>query len=736
MNLTGHIAVQLIDRRFDLDAEVWMTLTTTDSLSPLTGANPGCRWLDRADWVLLSLLALVTFCLYFRTHGFSFVNYDDTTYLMQDWHVRGGLSWANLRWAMTSEQGGNWYPLNLLVDMTLTSLFGQSAAAFHILNALLHSANVVLLFVFLRRTTGLRAPAFIVAALWGWHPLRVESVAWASELKDVLCGTFWFLCLLAYVNYRRKPRVGKYLAVAGFLALALMVKSMAVTLPAVLLLLDYWPLGRGADQGNLDANKPPIQWWLIRILEKIPLMLLSLGACVMAMHTQRIGGAMASTHIFTWHLRWTNALISFVTYIGKTLWPSHLGLIYSHPAMIGTKIPTYQWIGAAIVLWLVTAIVFWQRRSRPYLVTGWLWFVGTLVPVVGLVQVGEQAHANRYTYLPSIGLLVAIVWLAWSLVASRRLGRKLAAATAGAICLALAVATFIQVGYWRDTDALFRHSNAVIPNNYLARAILSVETRLAGQNDQAISLARSAVAICPRSELTHTALAQSLAVAGQSKESLNEYITAIKLNPSKAGIRNDVGVLLVTLNRNADAMVQFREAIRFDPYLADARHNLAVLLAAQGKYDQAIAQWREAIHLEPANGIYHGWLGEALWWHGDRRAAVEQYRTALAAGEHHPDWETSLAWFVATDPQTTPDEAQKVVATARDACDRTGNKDPLALNALAAALARAGRFDEAVTTAQLAATRAGTAGQADLARAIQARLADYQSGRPFITRSP
>lgn len=711
-----------------------MTLITADSL-PLQ-AGPDRHRLGRNDRIWLSVLALVTFSLYFRTHGFNFIDYDDTTYLMHDWHIRQGLTWANLRWAMTAEHGGNWYPLTLLIDLGLTSLFGQSAGAFHITNALLHSANVALLYVFLRRTTGFIAPALIAAALWGWHPLRVESVAWASELKDVLCGLFWLLCLLAYVNYRRKPTIRKYLVVAGFLLLALMSKSMAVTLPAVLLLLDYWPLGRATDPMRPAAAQSSVQWWLRRILEKVPLMLLSVGACIMALYTQRASGAMAPPHIFTWHLRWTNALLSFVTYIGKTLWPSHLGLIYSHPAMLGTTIPAYQWIAAAGLLLLVTALVFWQRHARPYLVTGWLWFLGTLVPVVGFVQVGEQAHANRYTYLPSIGLLVAIVWLGWGWIAPRQILRKCVIAAAGAICAALAVATVIQVGYWHDSIVLFDHSNRVIPNNYLARCILSVEASAIGHNDQALSLARSAVEVCPQSELTHSTLGQALQAQGQFKEALKEFIVAGRLNPVKAELRENMGDVLVKLKRDSDAMVQYNLSIRFGPHRAGVRNKLAILLIAANKYDQAIAQWHEAIRLEPGNGVYRGWLGEALWLHGDRRGAAEQYWAAVSAGEHNPEWESNLAWFVATDPHTTFDQARQVIPIAQDACDRTGNNQPVALDALAAALARAGRFDEAATQARLAIQHAQAAGQTALVRAIEARLAGYQSGQAFITGGP
>jgi hypothetical protein len=355
------------------------------------------RRFRQLDFLIVGVLLLGTFALYLQTRSFEFLSYDDPMYVSANWYIRSGFSWANFRWAITDTSSGNWHPLTYLTYLFLSGMFGAKPAVFHLANALLHSVNVVLLFVFLRRTTSLTWQSAIAAMLWGWHPERAESVAWISELKDVLCGFFWLSCMLAYARYSRQRAAGRYAAVVVLLILALLSKPMAVTLPGVLLLMDYWPLG--AERNG----------W--RVVEKIPLALVSLGACAVAIFTQQNRGAAGSLGDFPVSVRLQNALVSYWAYISKTVIPRELSVFYPHPVSIGVSIPATHWAGAGIVLIAISALVIWQARTRRYLPVGWLWFLGTLLPVIGLMQVGDQAMADRYSYLPSIGLIVALVWL-------------------------------------------------------------------------------------------------------------------------------------------------------------------------------------------------------------------------------------------------------------------------------------------------------------------------------------
>lgn len=679
--------------------------------------------LTRRGWVLLGILVICTAALYARTMTFSFIGYDDPRYIVDDWHIQQGLNRDTVRWAFSDTLSGNWYPLTLLVHLTVATLFGVKPWAFHGLNCLLHAASAALLFLFLWRTTARVWPAALATALWAWHPLRVESVAWAAETKDVLCGCLSIGCMLAYAHWRSSGGVGKYLLACLLLALALMSKPMAVTLPAVLLLLDYWPL-----------SNPNRSWrsWLQRFVEKLPLMLLSLAAAGVAVFTQHQTRATGTISAFPLDLRWKNALLSYCSYLGKALWPANLGVFYPHPAMINASIPAIRWAAAGGLLVMLTLLVFRFARRRPYLFVGWFWFLGTLLPVIGLLQVGEQAMADRYTYFPLIGITVAIVWLLADLLEGSPALRQPAVALGGVACLALAAATFRQSGHWQNNEALFAHANAVIPNNYLARGILSGYARVAGHHDEALNLGESAVALSPRSQAAHHYFALALQAVGRRKEALREYKAAARLNQFEPQVRNDMGGLLVEEGRNTDAIEQFRIAVHWDPYFTMARHNLAQLLAAEGKYDDAIEQWRTAVRLAPGNGFIHGWLAEALRLRGDRAGALEHYRAAYAAGERNPMWEAYLAWFVATDPSVTPQQVQEILPAARDAAVNATKNQAFTLDVFAAALARCGQFNDAVETAKQAADHARSEGQLDLLRAIEARLTRYRAGLPYL----
>jgi Flp pilus assembly protein TadD len=715
-------------------------------LAPLDAqsrSNP--QRFTNTDWLILAAICLSTIALFARTSRFDFIGYDDATYITHDPHIRGGLSWQNLRWMMVDSAGGNWCPLTLSVQLTLSTIFGLKAAAFHLTNVLFHTAAAGLLFVFLSRTTRHRWLAAAATGLWAWHPLRVQSVAWCVEMKDVLCGALCLACLILYANYRRQPSVRRYLAVAAAFTLALASKPMAVTIPAVMLLVDFWPLG-GTARFPLELRS---RYWRERAVEKLPLLAITAGVSVLTWFLQRSAGATGNLSIFPVALRLKNAPLAYCAYLGQTFWPTKLAVFYPHPGMIDQPILMSQWLPAVGVLALITISVIALARKCPCLLMGWCWYVGMLLPVIGLVQIGEHSRADRYTYLPSIGLTIALVFAADQLCRTmlarrhRATGAAMIAGVggfAGVVAAALAVMTFVELGYWRDNQTLFTRANAVVPHNYLAESVLSAHMLLDDRVDEALVLGAAAVADSPHSAWTHHAYGVALLKAGRAKEAVHELKAAVRANYLESDIRGDLGRALLAEGRDDDALAQFKEAVRLSPDDSLAHHNLAAMYARQGHYDEAIAQWDVALRLSPNDGVVHGWLGEALRLRGDHRGAKAHLRFAIASGEHNPDWETDLAWYLATDPASTPADIEQAVSIAKDACDHPADRhaapSPLALDALAAALARAGRFDDAVTTAQQAIVRATADNQPKLAAAIGERMAKYRAGQPTLSPEP
>jgi len=377
---------------------------------------------------------------------------------------------------------------------------------------------------------------------------------------------------------------------------------------------------------------------------------------------------------------------------------------------------------------LITMAVTGQRRSRPYLLAGWLWFIITLLPVIGFIQVGAQAMADRYTYLPSIGPTIAIVWL----IADFRFRLQRAIPiTAAVVCVVLLNLMALQLRYWRNTETLFTHADQVVPDNYVARQILSTVYRSQGRVDLAVSTAQSAVNLRPRDQKSHFALALALHAAGQRGQAWTELQTAIALDANNSVFHNDAGAMLLEQGRRQEAMAEFRLASDLNPDAVDARHNFALLLLQDGQYAQAINQWQQALQLAPGNAAMTGWLAEAFRLSGQTPQAIESYQAAFAAGDRTATRERNFAWLVATDPAASSAQIQSAVALAKDACDQTADNDPYSLDALAAALARSGQFDRAVQIAQEAQQSAAAKNDAELIKAIKSRISLYQAGRPY-----
>ena len=469
--------------------------------------DPGWpRWMKKTrTWILSLLLMVATVALYYPVYQHPFVNYDDTVYVTSNLHVQEGLDWDTVRWAFTTFDLANWHPLTWLSHALDCQLFGLHPAGHHDVNLLLHVVNVLLLFWVLYQATGFPGRSFMVAALFALHPINVQTVAWVAERKNLLSMLFFLLALGAYRWYARQPRDGRYAVVALLFALGLMAKPQVITLPCVLLLWDYWPLGRmfaSAPDASPSAERatiPPKSFsWLV--LEKLPLFAIAGISAVITMYAQRMGGARS---FFPRHIRLENAIVSYAQYVRKALWPSRLALFYPHPDSFNI----WAVLAALVFLLAVTALVAVQRRRR-YLVVGWLWFVGTLVPMIGLIQVGAQAMADRYAYLPLIGLFIMICWGVADWSEQRHISPAWLASVSIAVLLALTVVARVQLNHWSTNVALWSHTLQVTGPNFIAENSLGVALQREGKIDEAIPHFRAALAINPNDASSNLNIAE------------------------------------------------------------------------------------------------------------------------------------------------------------------------------------------------------------------------------------
>jgi len=666
------------------------------------------------------VLFLGTLGLYSRAPGFDFVLVDDTAYVTENPHVAQGLSGASVRWAFTGVHGGNWHPLTSLSHMLDVELFGLEPAGHHVVNVLLHALNAVLLFVVLWRATGRSWSAWIVAALFAWHPLRVESVAWIAERKDVLSGLFWMLTLLAYVRYVKRPGVGAYLFVLVAFALGLLAKPMVVTLPCVLLLLDVWPLGRFTP-GRMRAV----------VLEKLPLFVLVGLSIGMTWWAQGAAGAIGSELQFSSGERVGNALVAYGTYLGKTFWPVGLAGFYPHPAMVGEAGGLVARAAlAAVVLSGVSLLAWSWRRTRPAFGIGWLWFLGTLVPVVGLVQVGGQALADRYTYLPSIGLALAVVWTAAALVAHRPQLRMPAVVATVAVLLALCVASRRQIETWRDTRALLGRMLAVTEKNYFAHRCLGEIYRREGDYERARQEFEAALAIGTGQPTTMADLGAVLVRLGDMDGALARIRHALELDPELVNGHYNLGVCLALGGELERARISYRRTLELDPEHIDARVNLGDLLLRSGRAAEARVELERVVALDPRVVEARYNLALALLQEGERGAAIGQLFAALEIEPEMLPAASALAWILATDSDPELRDGHEALRLAELCLRLAGDGNARLLETAAAASAEVGDLEAAVRW-QKSALAAAPPG---LRQAAQERLALYEAGRPFHTR--
>ena len=745
--------------------------------------------------LICALLAGGTLLAFWRVNYAGFVNLDDPAYVTENLRVQRGLTGENVRWAFSTFYFSNWHPLTWLSYMLDWQLFGNNARAMHLINLAFHALNGVLLFLVLKRMTGAFWASGVVAALFAVHPLHVESVAWIAERKDVLSTFFWILTMWAYVEYTRRRCAGYYTAALAFFALGLMSKPMLVTLPFVLLLLDFWPLGRlklgGAEAIGLDGARPSAGRL---VFEKLPFFVFAGVSSYLTFVAQRHGEAVVSFVRLPFTRRLENVIVSYGRYLEKTFWPTDLVVFYPH---------TINWTPAQLTCYfllfigLSTLAVVVARRS-PWFFVGWWWFVGTLVPVIGLVQVGSQSMADRYTYVPHIGLFIGLVWTAREWVIGKRLG-PFAVAGAAAAIVGLGVVTYRQTGYWKDSTTLLTRAQGLTRANPLILNNLGNELFYEGKLEEALAKFKAALEIVPNDDLTLENIGAVYLRQGKVDQAIEQYRAALQCAPKKAGVNFNLGLALATKRDYQEALKHYRRALEADPlhvtahlsagnayaalgdteaaitnYLAtvaikpdfaQAHYNIGNARLSQGRLDEAIKYLSNAVRIDDGYARAHSQMGTALQQSGKNAEAMKHFERAIAldpgdvsaraqlAGLFAATGQTeaainqsrealkvtpdavlilnNLAWMLATTPEAKLRNGAEAVRLAERAVELSQRKEVFFLGTLAAAYAEAGRFEDAIKTAEEAVALAEKNGPTPLVSKNRELLAVYREHRAW-----
>lgn len=702
-------------------------------------------------------MAAITLSVFGRAIDCGFV-YDDVLYVQNNPEVQQGLTLNGIGWAFTHAVSNNWHPLTVISYMVDYQFYRLNPHGFHLTNVILHAITVVLLFLALKEVTGTLWRSAFVAAIFAIHPLRTESVVWISERKDVLSGLFFMLTLWAYFRYARRPfSLVRYLWIALPFTLGLMCKPMLVTAPFLLLLLDYWPLNRFQ---NLSLSR--FRFPKRIILEKIPLVILSICACVAAVLAQK--SAIAPEAVLPFTLRIGNAFVSCIIYLWQMFYPFGLAVFYPFPI----QLPFWKAVLALLALLAITVGAFSFRLKRPYLLVGWFWYLGMLVPVIGLVQVGLQGHADRYTYLPQIGLYFALTWTVADLSARWHNRHAALGAIAVGIIVSLSLVTFIQAGCWRDSESLWNHALACTQNNEVANDNLGTALLENGQADEAIAHFRKALEIQPDDALTATHLGMALAQQGQSSEAFTTFQNALAKHPRDAIVLYDYGIALLhygqfdqaseqlaqaleiqsdyapnlhqlgntMLHRGqaGQAAVVFQTILKVYPEDPEAHYVLGMISLLQGKPDQAVVHLEEVLKSQPNNPQAQDNLGLALLQTGRVTEALTHFQKAVELQPNNAEAHSNLAWVLAVSPDASIRNGDRAVAEAEQANQLAGGSNPKCLGTLAAAYAETGRFSDAITTARRALQLAqgqNTAASAAIIAALEGQLKLYEANSPY-----
>jgi Flp pilus assembly protein TadD len=678
------------------------------------------------------LLAAITLAVFSPAIHYGFINLDDNQYVSENPVVQHGLTLNGIGWAFTHVVVGNWHPLTMISLMADDQFHGLNPGGYHLTNVVLHTVAVILLFLALNEMTGMPWRSAVVAAVFAVHPLRVESVAWISERKDVLSGVFFMLTLWAYVRYVKQFKVQNsrfkisYGLALLFFALGLMSKPMLVTVPFVLLLLDYWPLGRFSNPvGPRKSFSIPKRI----LIEKLPLLALSLGTCVAAVLAQK--NVVVTDAIPAFSSRVDNAPVSYVVYIRQLFYPAGLAFFYPYPV---AGLALWKMAFSLMVLVAVSAGVLVNTSKRPYLLVGWLWYLGMLVPVIGLVQAGLQAHADRYTYLPEIGLCLALTWLVGELCARRNESPWLPGTVAVLVIAGLSAGTRVQVSYWRDSEALWNHALACTANNVVAHDNLGEFLLQKGRMDEAVVQLRKALEIQPDNILAQTDLAIALFQQGQMSEAFAHFQKALALRPTDPLLHYNFGYALFSNGQLNEAAAEFRKAVEIQPDYARDVSQLGNAALHRGQVNEAMVLFQTLLRVRPDDAEAHYVLGVIFLQKQEVNQAIDHLQASLKSRPDNAGACNELAWVLATSPDPSIRNGAKALELAQQANALSGGKIPVVLETLAAANAETGHFPEAVATARQAlqlAVDQNNAGNAAIVAALQEQLKSYQAGSPF-----
>ncbi|HEY4743051.1 MAG TPA: tetratricopeptide repeat protein [Desulfuromonadaceae bacterium] len=605
-------------------------LETTDS-----GRNT-----DRRHLVIAGIaLVVITLAVYIRAGHFQFINFDDNLYVTKNPHVAGGFTTNNIVWAFTTFDYSYWHPITWLSHMADVQLFGMKAGGHHLTNVVIHTLSSLLVLITLFRMTGALWQSSFIAALFALHPMHVESVAWVAERKDVLCALFWFLTIIAYAEFTKRRKPALYVLSLFSFILGLMSKPMIVTLPLVMLLMDFWPLNRfqGMDDHpnlsqRLRRRLPPL------IIEKIPFFACSLLSGIVTIYGQYRFGAMSDLTVFPLRLRMENALVAYIRYIIKTIWPLDLAVFYPFPP----SLPLWQVITSLAALLSISVAALRVARQRPYVPVGWFWFLITLVPVIGLTQVGNQSMADRFSYIPGTGLFMIVAWGFSDMTKGLRRRERILTVLASAVIVASAALTWRQIGYWRDSVTLYRHSLQVTSGNNLIYGNLGAALVENGEMDAAIQAMREAIRINPLFVDGHHNLGIALAEKGELDAAIREYQVALGISPNDARLHYNLGIALAGKGDLASAIRELQVALRISPNDWKAYYNLGRVLVRIGDLDAAIRQFKEAVRLSPYDLNSYLNLGIALAEKGDVASAIQAYREALRVSPTSKDAHNNL----------------------------------------------------------------------------------------------
>lgn len=665
-------------------------------------------------------LGLITLLLYLPAASFDFLNYDDPLHLTENEIVKKGLTWEGIQWAFTGSAVIFWHPITWLSHMLDVQLFGLNAGAHHTVNIIIHLLSVVALFYALLELTGKWWPCALIAGWFAWHPLHVESVAWIAERKDVLSGLFFNLTLLAYARFVKQTDRRWYWTALAFFTLGIMSKTMLVTLPVILLLLDYWPLQRFQPTEAIPASLKKL------LLEKWPFFALALVAVIMTVGPAAESNALRDSEQWEAGFRVRNALVSVINYLEMTCVPVNLSVYY--PTQ---KIHLLQAGLAAIILLGITAWCYTQRKKSPWWLLGWLWFLIMLLPVLGLIKVGSHAMADRYTYLPLIGIFAAIAFTLDDLLQKHPTWKTGIFLAAGLSLLACVAQSHRQLLVWRNSITLFEHALQVTKNNAVAHYNLASALMDKNRPEEALPHYEAVMKLRPNREDVHYNYARALMKTNRLKEAETNFTTTIEYNPANIDARMNLGNLLYLDGNIPGALEQFRQVVRYNPNHDGALNNLGLILFQQGNLAEARKHFMQAIKVSPKNPEAHFNLGRTLVRLGEVDAGAKELLIAAQLAPESPNALLYLGWTLATYPAAKYRRGAQAVILIKKAMELTGPNDIATLDALAAAYAENGQFKEAIQTATQALNLANVNNDAHFAQALELRIKSYEKGEPW-----